>query len=326
MVSSTDDKTPIITHLQTSDSDEMCEFIQGWDQEYYQLNRGRFAWEIHNIQIGEFQIFEEYFGTPTFIRGAVPSGTCAIGFPYLLSGTTQFLGNDIDPTALLSSNYSQQFEFKSGQQYKMIVLLGPISQVLACADAMNQPLEEKDLRPQGLMIPNPDAAQQLRQYLTELFTLVKAMPAQIADQRSGPWLQSIILADLLPLFIDVLTVEPKTFLVAKPSKARRLVQQTEDFMQAHIDQPITLQELCQVVGKSQRSLYYAFHQVFGLPPMEYLKVLRLNQVHRLLRRSDPQSTQVSAIALRFGFWHRSQFTKDYKAMFGETPSITLRKH
>jgi AraC family ethanolamine operon transcriptional activator len=38
----------------------------------------------------------------------------------------------------------------------------------------------------------------------------------------------------------------------------------------------------------------------------------------------PES-RVADIAIRWGFWHMGQFARDYRAMFGELPSETLKK-
>ena len=87
----------------------------------------------------------------------------------------------------------------------------------------------------------------------------------------------------------------------------------------------TLTELCQQLERSQRSLYYAFHECYGLPPMEYLKLLRLQAVRRALRSAEVEAVTVTNVASQFGFWHMGQFSADYKKMFGESPSTTLRQ-
>jgi AraC family ethanolamine operon transcriptional activator len=48
-------------------------------------------------------------------------------------------------------------------------------------------------------------------------------------------------------------------------------------------------------------------------------------VRRELRDANPATTQVQDVAARWGFWHLSHFASDYRAMFGELPSDTLRK-
>jgi transcriptional regulator GlxA family with amidase domain len=52
----------------------------------------------------------------------------------------------------------------------------------------------------------------------------------------------------------------------------------------------------------------------------YLRLRRLWLVRqRLLAGAD----SVKAVALAFGFWHLSDFSRSYRDQFGETPSETL---
>ena len=63
--------------------------------------------------------------------------------------------------------------------------------------------------------------------------------------------------------------------------------------------------------------------VLGTTPIKYLRSLRLNSVRRALRQAAPGET-IQDIASHWGFWHLSQFAQDYKHLFGELPSATLR--
>ena len=59
--------------------------------------------------------------------------------------------------------------------------------------------------------------------------------------------------------------------------------------------------------------------------MRYLRMLRLGEVRRELLKSAGSQRSISEIALDAGFSHLSQFTVDYKKVFGETPSATRRR-
>ena len=85
-------------------------------------------------------------------------------------------------------------------------------------------------------------------------------------------------------------------------------------------------DLCQATGVSQRTLEYAFKEVMGLTPMAYLVRLRLHRVRQALLAAPCASTTVSAEALKWGFWHFGEFSRAYKACFGEPPSDTLRQN
>jgi AraC-like DNA-binding protein len=73
------------------------------------------------------------------------------------------------------------------------------------------------------------------------------------------------------------------------------------------------------------TLSKAFHQRHGTSPMRFLKQRRLQAVQRALLAADPGSTTVTDVAMRFGFFHLSQFAADYRQALQELPSETLRR-
>ncbi len=72
-------------------------------------------------------------------------------------------------------------------------------------------------------------------------------------------------------------------------------------------------------------MFTRFQEVFGTSPMEYLKAQRLLSVRRSLKAADPKTTSVVEIARKYGFWSGGHFARDYKQMFGELPSETLKQ-
>jgi len=91
-----------------------------------------------------------------------------------------------------------------------------------------------------------------------------------------------------------------------------------------LKEPLTLKQLAQNLESSSSALLYGFQDFFGISPMRYLKVRRLNAVRQRLKASVPQDCTIATLASEFGFYNPSHFTKDYRAMFGELPSETLQ--
>jgi AraC family ethanolamine operon transcriptional activator len=58
--------------------------------------------------------------------------------------------------------------------------------------------------------------------------------------------------------------------------------------------------------------------------MAYFKRERLSGVRQALQRPHPAPIRVIDVATAWGFWHMGHFTTDYREMFGESPSETLR--
>jgi AraC family ethanolamine operon transcriptional activator len=88
-------------------------------------------------------------------------------------------------------------------------------------------------------------------------------------------------------------------------------------------EPLTLQELCRICGRSSRSLVAQFTDALGITPMAYFKLQRLNGARRALKAADPRTSHVVDIAGNFGFYHMGHFAVDYHELFGVHPSVTL---
>lgn len=96
------------------------------------------------------------------------------------------------------------------------------------------------------------------------------------------------------------------------------------WIQAHLDQPIQLQDLVQQSGYSQRSLRNFFRERCGCGPVQWIRSQRLQRARELLLNPQPHDS-VSAIAGSVGYGHPSQFSRDFQRAFGSLPSALLRE-
>jgi AraC family ethanolamine operon transcriptional activator len=94
----------------------------------------------------------------------------------------------------------------------------------------------------------------------------------------------------------------------------------------HGDQPLRIGQLCREIDVSERTLRDAFHELTGTSAHAYLKTQRLNRVYRALRDADPSEVLVKQIAYDNAFYHLGNFCRDYKQLFGESPSKTLKRY
>jgi len=69
-----------------------------------------------------------------------------------------------------------------------------------------------------------------------------------------------------------------------------------------------------------------FNTHHGVSPIQYVKLIRLEAVRRSLANSDPLSITVGGVASEFGFRQLGRFSAEYRKVYGEIPSVTLRRH
>lgn len=170
-------------------------------------------------------------------------------------------------------------------------------------------------------IAAPVSLPPVRTYLNQLHYLIQHQPNFLQQ----PHLKTLILEDFIPLLINAIPpITREIFKPPRPLARSQMVKAAEEYLMSHLEHPLTLKDLCQALHVSRTPLFSGFQEIFGVGPMEYLKVQRLHSVKRVLKAAHPNTTSVTAIAQRFGFWSAGHFTRDYKQMFGELPSTTIR--
>lgn len=105
---------------------------------------------------------------------------------------------------------------------------------------------------------------------------------------------------------------------------RRLAR-TEEYLLAHLREPVSRAALAEVAGVSIRTLSRGFQKRHGAGPMAFLRQRRLEAAYADLLAAEPGSTTVAEISGRYGFAEPGKFSTAYKARFLETPSETLRR-
>ena len=78
-------------------------------------------------------------------------------------------------------------------------------------------------------------------------------------------------------------------------------------------------------ARRDRLLRECCREQLRMGPSQYLSLRRMQQVHRALRSQNRETARVSEIAERYGIRDLGRFASDYRALYGELPSTTLRR-
>jgi len=130
--------------------------------------------------------------------------------------------------------------------------------------------------------------------------------------------------DVPSLFVDALLGSRSSRNYVTSRQRDLAIERAKNFISQNSAEPLTVQDVCQAAAVSERTLRYAFLEHLKVTPKAYLKVIRLNGVRRELKNAEPD-VPVNQVAMRWGFWHMSQFAVDYRKHFGELPSQTLQQ-
>jgi len=104
------------------------------------------------------------------------------------------------------------------------------------------------------------------------------------------------------------------------------LQRAEEYIHTHLRDEFSLLDLAKATGTSPSTLLRSFNTHHGVPPMQYVKRLRLEAVRCSLLAADPQNGTVGRVASEYGFRQLGRFSAEYRRVFGELPSVTLRHH
>lgn len=210
----------------------------------------------------------------------------------------------------------------AGQDTHIVIASLNFQVFQSLAADMGYDLGKKFLQ-QNLIRFHPGTLRSLKTYYQEITEIFHQKPEFFKESS----ISSLIGENFLPLLIDTLGNHTrKNHHIPKPFCRYSIVKKTEEIARSSLDKPLTLKQICQELATSSSALSYGFQEIFGISPMAYIKIQRLNGVRRTLKNADFQTTMVMRIAHQWGFWSAGHFSRDYQEMFGELPSETLRNY
>jgi len=106
-------------------------------------------------------------------------------------------------------------------------------------------------------------------------------------------------------------------LVQRVGTTNAAVLDAVEMMDSHVSDPLTLDDLAGISGKSKRQLNRLFGQNLGCTTMAYYRRIRLEKAQNLLRNSALTLTEIS---LATGYSSSSHFSRAYLAHYGRPPS------
>ncbi|WP_040493128.1 AraC family transcriptional regulator [Ilumatobacter nonamiensis] len=88
-----------------------------------------------------------------------------------------------------------------------------------------------------------------------------------------------------------------------------------EHVSSHLDEPITIDDMATHVGMSRAVFHRKFKQATTMSPIQFVKAIRLNNA----AMSIAGGTTVSEAAGDVGYASTSQFSREFKRMYGQSP-------
>jgi len=94
-----------------------------------------------------------------------------------------------------------------------------------------------------------------------------------------------------------------------------------DWIRENFTTPIDIRKLAKSAGMSTTSFYRYFKSMTKLSPVQYRTRVRLQEARRLIGTSEKSITE---IAFSVGYESPSQFSREYRRLFGSSPVADVR--
>ncbi|MGF7146462.1 AraC-like DNA-binding protein [Sphingomonas zeicaulis] len=102
----------------------------------------------------------------------------------------------------------------------------------------------------------------------------------------------------------------------------RQIKAAADWLGTHNAEPVVIGHLAANAGMSVTSFHRHFKAVTGYSPLAFQRHMRLLEARRLLAAG---TANVERVAYAVGYQSPSQFSREYKAMFGNAPVADLQR-
>jgi AraC family transcriptional regulator len=142
-----------------------------------------------------------------------------------------------------------------------------------------------------------------------------------AGQPNGrPYLEGLSLALAARLVSRCATSHPAP--KPRPTLSLRQLRRVTDYVEAHLDDDLSLRRLAEVAGLGLSHFKALFRRSAGLPLHQYVIGRRVERARQLLARGD---RPISLVVLEAGFAHQSHMARHLRRLLGVAPSELARR-
>ena len=302
----------------TRDADEQAACLTDWGQCYEQMSSGTFDGRFESYCFDGVELFREQTNQVVQQYGQPQPGTMTMAALLDAGDGGRFCGAPVNTDHHFFLRGGKEFHFRTPQRVTLAAVTVDMERFAAYCQRVGE------LPPPGACVDNglirKPPQDELANMLDSLMLSIRHSPDMLRHVTLRRCLEEGLFSTLLNLCAP--TERDGKDLTA--CTRQYVVNKARDYMREHVDEPITVSELCAHIRVSRRTLQYSFQDVLGTNPARYLRNMRLNGARREIRRQTDERAPVADIAARWGFWHPSRFSAEYRSLFGELPSATLK--
>ncbi|MET4041000.1 helix-turn-helix domain-containing protein [Bradyrhizobium sp. RT6a] len=293
--------------------------IRGSDNKLLLTRKGDFRAELTQVTFNRLMMQRFDVTLPQVYTSQITSGRRVIAFLTGEQPTFLHRGRDLSLNEIVVCNYDVVHHRTEGDCRFGAMSLAPGDFDAACRAIAGDEFSGVEL--EYLVRPSSVLMRQLQQQHELIGKIAIATPNLLELPEVARALEHNITYTMIKCLTEGLTSKVE----GANHRHGRIVARFEEFLEANPVQPLYLADICTAIGVAERTLRVACEEHLGMGPIRYLTLRRLHLVRRALLRADPSCSTVTKIATDHGFWELGRFAAAYRTMFGEPPSITLRR-
>jgi AraC-like DNA-binding protein len=283
--------------------------------------RGSFRAELTRIDLHRLWIQRGDESLPRVLRAATGAKRAGIIFPTSMNQPSMyFTGTELSAGEIMVGRVGTVDHHRSTAACQWGSMTLPLEDFATATRAITG----RDFIPPSFthrIRPDPLAMSRLLYLHKAAGHLAKTAPNVLAEPEVARAIEQALAQAMITCLAEDKAAEPDI----TDRVQRRIMLRLEDMLQANIDRPLYVADLCNAAGVSDRTLRAYCHQHLGMSPMRYFWLRRMHMARGALLRADPTATSVTEIAVSHGFWEFGRFSVTYRSLFGESPSASLRR-
>jgi len=170
--------------------------------------------------------------------------------------------------------------------------------------------------PQGLPKVREDRGIHVSPVIPGIVTAAARLIECLAEQQDVELLAPMIVDEMLIRLLR----SPVGIRVAQLGQAESSlwrISKAVEWVREHFNEPLVVEDLASLVNMGLSTFHAHFKAVTSMSPLQYQKVLRLQEARRLMLSSLMDATTASR---EVGYGSASQFSREYSRLFGQAPS------
>jgi AraC-like DNA-binding protein len=302
-------ESPLI--FNATDIDEMAGAFVGWQMDVIQQDKGAFQGKLHGYSQleGRLNFYSACVDKRVFANGHHIEGSVMFTF-IECPGKCIWNGEDVHPLTLFVTDAERGLDVDAGAGF------------ISFSVSLDQAMLEDWLSKEGILAPcnwnfcmdyrkrkNPETARNFRNLI---YNAVYLGEFDLMEFKWGLFrtLETDVHHCRKHLAVNFVPIH----------ETLEMIHQA-----VRVGMDINLEYVLEFYGGPMRTFYYNFKKYTGCTPHQYIKHLKLAHVRKLLKGARPDCSEVRSFAYQFGFKHLGQFSSDYRKLFGEVPSDTLKR-